>query len=294
MNNTAAQSSVENSNMQHDGNSSDVKKSGSLRRSYPLINKNILIPIFIILVVIIALCISFKTNKWDTAPTPSTFANSPNLLYPEDPDPTGRNIYYNASGSLGTIAFSGVGVFYMPKGTVYSDASGNTIFTTSSDSQFIRYITGTFVGWTTIPGSNDRYITLQDNLHSIDRATGKSVDFPAIRVGFAKNDESVNDSTQYGTVLDIEDLSSVIPTVTDNKMQTIVNDKIGLIGSLTSSDLNKILKPGDTVAMIFTPNFTMGKDNIDSQGAYVASKIYIRRLHPKEDLAKELRKQIIQ
>lgn len=223
------------------------------------------------------------------SPTPIS-ENIPNVLFPHSPDPSGRNIYYFAE-DLGNpnIKYSGVGVQTFPAGIKFTDEKGKTLLTTSSSSAMTNYIVGSFDRFEKIPNSKDMYIILTDLL-GVRNQKGEAIPLPKVRIGFST--EKVDEQTNIlGTAFGVEDLNSVIPKVID-KNAGIKLYKIGLIGAVSTQDLETLIKPGDAMAITIVHDFTSQKDFLDQNKNIVAAWLFIRRFDPKTALPKELNKPI--
>lgn len=245
-----------------------------------------------ILIVLIILCAVFLGIRLQIVSRLQTYISqliaTPNVLYPLRPDPTGRNVYYVLNDIGGrNLKYAGVGTFYIDKGAQLKDLNNQkTLLTVSSSTTVTNYIVGSFVQWINIPNSSDRYLVLQDKLNSKDQKSTET--YPLIRVGFSTQASNFDPSKVFETGIGVENLDSVIPKTKDpsNGVQTL---SLGLIGKISSNDLDKLIEPGDALSIVTKVNSSKNSDMVDPAGnAKIASWIFIRRFNPLQELSKEL------
>lgn len=244
-----------------------------------------ILPILLLLAVALGFLIFkypslIKRGGINTSPAPLS-----NVLYPQNPDPTGRNIlFYSKEGKQ--VLFSGMGVSYYPTGSTYQAASNSAKI--NIPPQVPDFVAGLFDSWQNIPNSKDKYLILTVPSSTAD---GKRVDTPKIRVGFSTIQEVLKSKDNFGTGVWVQDLGKIIPNAQDEDVTSYL--RMGLISDFSTDDLNKLIKAGDAlgVKVKFDPNKKAVL--VDKDGNWVASGLILRRFKPVEQINKELNRSLL-
>lgn len=239
--------------------------------------------IAVVLVVVLYLVVTGKIFEIKLPSVNQPPQKMANVLYPPNPDPSGRNIYYLAYSPTGDVKFSGVGIHQEPIGSQYKDQNGKVILTTINSSMS-SYIVGSFVSWEDIPKSQDKYLILQDGLKTRD-SSGNLIIIPKIRVGF--DTKNIDNKTHFATAVGVEDLNSVIPKLLD-PVEGVKTYKMGDMGTLSHLGIFQVIKPGDAISIVTLPDFKNQIDMVDSKGHKIAAILYMRRFDPKNEFKTEL------
>lgn len=251
----------------------------------------LLIPLFLFILLLVGgLFFLYKsgrlvnlTSLQNVRPTPPTQRSLANVLFPLNPDPTGRDIYYTLQNQT-DFRYSGVGVYKLQSGSQFIDENGKVVARLTGGENITDYMVGSFVSWEPIENSPDKYLVLEDKLRT-QTPSGDLVSYPKLRVGFSV--EHINNKTSFASTLGVEDLDSSIPEPT-NQTRVVRLYKIAPIGSLSEEDLNKLIRPGDALAMRIQVDLKSHRDLEDSKGAKIVSWIFIRRFDPQRELSAEL------
>lgn len=201
--------------------------------------------------------------------------NSAAFLYSKNKNLDGRDTYYRDVFSPGAFQYSGAGYFPLVA------SQSETVFTSFETTW---YIAGNFVRWEQINNSPDRYLVLESKA-----SKNGNYEIPKVRVGFYKNAAPINKNA-FTTGLSVEDLSSVIPKVKDTQKGVLIR-YLGVLFSLKSEELDKIIKPGDVLAVRIYRDTDTKIDVVDINNVKVAEVIYIRRFDP-ENISKEIGRRV--
>lgn len=248
-------------------------------------SKRFVLPLALAVLALVALIIyvvmnlkqtSYLPPQGSTQPQVSPTPNPINLvIYPQQPSPDGRDIYYQ-------IAKSYPGAGYYP---MTFKPETNAISSAKVSTELTSYIVGSFVSWEDISRSSDKYLVLKSNI-----PPHKDIPLPKIRVGFNKD---LNAPGHYSTGLGVEDLSTIIPTIIDSKGARAYS--LGYIVSFTPDELAKLIRPNDAIVVTALRDFQRKDkkvDLIDGKSVKIAEWLYIRRFDPKNVLPKELGREI--
>lgn len=134
------------------------------------------------------------------------------------------------------------------------------------------FAAGPFQGWREIQGSKDRLLFLGKSFFSPDP---KYASHPKIRIGF---ESSQLFSGKTGTIFAV---------IKDGEEEVL-----GHIGDFTSEEIERLIKPGDYIKVIFRRTGNKTGNLQDENDNFLADRMLIRREEGKTRVEKELGRKI--